>query len=132
MSGCLQERGWDAKANDDGSYDTQVLPDQAEPYEADRQDCLKETGYAGEPEPLSRAELADWYQELLVTAECARGLGYDIADAPSAQVFLDQVEGGELDGLWGPYPSNLSATDFAELEAACPQPGAAEGLVQAF
>ncbi|WP_395245564.1 hypothetical protein ACGGZK_07045 [Agromyces sp. MMS24-K17] len=132
MSSCLQEHGWDSKANDDGSFDTEVRPEQAEPYEHDRKACAEETGYADDPEPLSREQLAAWYGELLVTAECVRGLGYDIEEAPSVQVFIDQFEGGELDGLWGPYPNGISATAFEQLESECPQPGADDTPAQSF
>ena len=132
MIGCLQDRGWDAQANGEDSYRVDVPPQQSDRYDQDRSECMDETGYASAPPPLSRADLEVWYQELLVTAECVRGRGYQIQEAPSMQTFLDQVESREVDGLWGPYPGGLSASDWAELEVACPQPGAEEAPQQSF
>jgi len=123
MVNCLAAKGWDVQRNPDGTYSSRYPDEQSDQYDADVAACRAQFGY--EELAVTEEQASNFYDKLVASAECLRGLGYDISDPPSRQSYVETLVGGELPD-WAPYTELLemagSAAEVQEAEAACPQP----------
>lgn len=119
---CMEERGWNATYDEsDGSMEVEGVPDsQRAQNKADHDECMAAAGMDAPPPPLDDDQLAQLYAHELETAECLRGFGVDVAEAPSEQVFEDTYNSG---GAWSAYASvgQVDEKAWQQYERACPQ-----------
>lgn len=122
MARCLNDKGWDVKPAADGGFETDTVPaEQMEQFQADIEACQGEHGYSNDlvytPERAER-----YFDASLEAAECLRDLGYEIADPPSRQAFVEALVNDEPPP-WYPHHEAMAAGGLlSELEAECPQP----------
>jgi hypothetical protein len=124
MAACLEEYGWDAEASVDGGLDYNVPEDQREAIEADVERCREETGYNLPDRPFSEEEAVEIYAMYLESAECVEALGYEVAEPPSEEAWVEHFLAGTPPG-WDPYDPNLWGTQLEEnidFYAECPHP----------
>ncbi|HIW62414.1 MAG TPA: hypothetical protein H9881_08160 [Candidatus Stackebrandtia excrementipullorum] len=124
MADCLTDKGWNVTAGSDGSLSAETPTEQYEQYESDREDCSAELGY-DQPLPVRTAEEAEaYFDALLEAADCVRDLGYTVADPPSRQYAVEQIQQPVIDLGWDPYDAvrPLSEETIEEVFTACPEP----------
>lgn len=75
-------------------------------------------------EPPTPSFLREHYAEQMATKRCLEGEGYDIAEPPSEDVFVETYTTSEP---WLPYTSiveiDVSDAEWDRLNEVCPQPG---------
>lgn len=123
---CLREAGWNANLDSDFSITGQVPPEQRSAFERDVTSC--EDAYEREfPRPeLTTADLAAMYERELATVECLERFGIPPSGSPiSQQQYVQEMQTQGFTS-WRAYDAVSPSSDeeFAELEEACPQPGA--------
>lgn len=123
---CLTGRGWTITLTDEGAIDasSETIPaEQYDHYVADTWACNTEVG--------ARFPVDDRQKKLLYTAElqesdCLERLGFDVADAPSLQVFLDEYDSAPWSAMASSSAAALSETmsdaEWQQLNHTCPQP----------
>lgn len=105
---CMREEGVDAELREPFGVSY------AYGFEAVYDKCNEEIDRTMPFPVLSEEEsYAAWVE----AADCLRRLGYDIAQAPSFEVWIE--EGNEN---WDPY-ANVLGDSLGEVHAKCPQPG---------
>lgn len=117
---CLHERGWTEAEYDpaDGGVFVELPAEQADLYRADREECREANPYATPEFTLERAKT--YYDGLVATAECVRGLGYEVPDIPSEEVSVaGLVDDG--DPQWDPFDL-VDDIHFVDVQAECPYP----------
>lgn len=124
---CLRDRGWEiSNVDHEGWVAPGVSEAQFETYQSDVSECTEAHG--GPIEPLENISEARWrqaYADVVESAECLRGQGFDIPETPSFQAWKETyfVNGGADQWVpWGfvPVPS-MSGDEFRTLESICPQ-----------
>ena len=123
---CLREAGWNATLDSDFSITGQVPPEQRSAFERDVTSC--EDAYEREfPKPeLTTADLAAMYERELATVECLERFGIPPSGSPiSQQQYVQEMQSQGFTS-WRAFDAVSPGSDeeFAELEEACPQPGA--------
>ncbi len=111
---CLQEKGYQARVDDQGSG---VMIDGVTDYakaSADSRACVEAVDPARlqPPPPLTADQLRELYRYVVAQTECMRQAGYPVSDPPPFQVWVDS------DRAFDPY-SDLRARgidfDHADL-----------------
>lgn len=127
MVGCLTDKGWKVELDeeDGGVFNPEPIPDeQRDRFLADRQACVEKFGYDQLPR-WTREDAEAYYDALVEAADCVRGLGYPVPEAPSRQTVVENLMNGRLPG-WNPYEDVTrnpeSITEINRVFAECPQP----------
>lgn len=115
LADCLQEAGWDATPNPDGSVVVDHPIEQTSAYEAAANACLADLDTQTSPD--SEATLRPYYKSLEESAACLTGLGYEVAAAPTYESWAETAP----EDRWTPYLSLPEDSLLSALEA-CPQP----------
>jgi hypothetical protein len=119
---CLRQKGWDVEIEWDGGViaDSESIPIAQEPiYSADSADCLAqvETVFA-----VDFAGKRALYEAEVKTRDCLILNGYDIPEAPTEQVYVDNYD---VD-LWMAWSyvnlRNMDEASYRALNTLCPQP----------
>lgn len=125
VASCLRESGWAVDFSEsDGSYEVAGVPEaQASQLQADELACGEE--FLPEAVGVSEVTPEQWtqmYAAELEVAECLRGEGYDVPEAPTEQAFVDSYVSGTGEP-WSPYASvpALGDSEWNRLNTACPQ-----------
>jgi hypothetical protein len=126
MVRCMRDKGWDTFAVRGGGIGTRGVPDeQMDQYRADEEKCYADLGFGvGQPPTVTRGEAEELYDVLLEVADCVRGLGYSVPEAPSRQAFVEQLISYPIPE-WHPYDVLYETADTASIqqaEAQCPIP----------
>lgn len=118
MAGCLQEKGWNVEAHEEtnsfGNVDG-LLPEQAERYQEDSDECLAEFGYDPAPPPITPERAEVIYEVMLEVAQCIRDLGFHVPEAPSKQAWVEERVREGI-GPWHPYDALVKVNSDAEAE----------------
>lgn len=122
VAACLQDQGFNATANADGSWEVETTSAQATSLDMAEYTCVAQ--YPLDPEqtrPLTSDQKDVVADYLLVTlVQCLEAEGHPVDDVPSRETFL----AGYTDSPpWNPYNELLpvlSNAELATLEAACP------------
>lgn len=117
VSQCLQDKGWNAEAGDDGGVGVAVPKEQAEKYELDEAECWA-TVETPTFDDLSSADRSDFYDRLVALRGCLLDFGLTLPPPPSFQAWVD------MEGAWSPYidiDPTVMQDSYEEIEAACPQ-----------
>lgn len=116
---CLAREGIPATRTEEGfgvgegvSQDALVRADES---------CRENLGPQPEPPPLSEAELRGLYRLHVEAKQCLEGLGEEISEPPSEEVWIDEYRSGLPP--WSPF---LDVADVASVEGRCPQPDLAD------
>jgi len=106
---CLKSRGIDAEV--ENGFGVLFTDPTGTAYE----ECQAKVDELMPPHPLmsDRENYEAWVQ----AAECIRDLGFDVAETPSFEVWVE-----DRGKNWNPYDDLLGET-FWEVHAICPQPG---------
>lgn len=120
MVDCLTEAGWEVDYDElTRSYGNHFAEGQIEPFTAAQAECR-----AGldEPEnvPFSDQQLSEIYEYELWLAQCLRGEGLSIPEAPTEQVFAERYVGTDPWFAWR-FVEVGSEGVYRELLEACPQ-----------
>ncbi len=110
---CLSDLGWDARLVN-GAIEVEVPDEQAQQYESDSLDCLRETGIDPDA-PLTEKQYRaayGWSKEL---AECLEGAGWPVPPTPSFEVFRDTYD----EDPWLPW-SFVEGKDLGRAGELCP------------
>jgi hypothetical protein len=126
MVACLMAKGWDVRTTGDGGFapPAAIPAAQYERWLAEVDACRERFGY--NDVTVTPAMASSFYDKLVASAECLRGLGYGVSQPPSRQAFVEQFAHGEIPG-WAPYVELAAmlggpGPEFAAVERACPQP----------
>lgn len=116
FAACMNAKGWDARVEDDGVVSSSPA-DQNEQFLADGQSCATFANPLAATAPTPQ-QLQVQYANLLEAQKCITELGYETPAAPDETTFLATL------GTWSPFAAlpDISATEFAQIEQACPQP----------
>jgi hypothetical protein len=97
---CVEEHGFEASSYQGFGVQVEYSgADQGELASRVEGECWEEVAQRfPEPPPLS---LEATYHYLLDVADCLRGLGHEVADAPSLDAYLDQAAAQQP--TWDPY-----------------------------
>ncbi len=119
---CLLGKGWDVTADEQG-YGVDNLPSaQVEQYQADNEECMRETGADQiEPPTLTDERLAEFYSHEEETADCLRARGHEIPQLPSLQTFADGYRQGNPWSAYAFIETSVSEDEWNVLIQACPQ-----------
>jgi hypothetical protein len=126
MARCLSAKGWAVQRDAGGGWSTisGVPAEQVNQFDSDVVDCKAEFGYDKKLE-ITAKQAEGFYDKLVASAECLRGLGFEISEPPSRQAFVETLVGGELPA-WAPYSQLIqmgaSRDEFETAEKECPQP----------
>lgn len=112
QSACLTERGWEVSIASDGAIQASVPDEQMDVYRQDIADCGE--GLLPDPATFSDEQWSEMYAAVMDSADCLAEQGYEAADRPSLQLFI------QIEGDWSPY-SDIDTYDFERLESLCPQ-----------
>lgn len=116
---CVEEHGFEASSYE--GFGVQVVyagEEQEELVSRIEGECWEEVEQRfPAPPPLS---LEETYYYLLDVADCLRGLGYDIPEAPSLDAYLDQAAAQTR--TWDPYGhlSQRGVDTYALQREGCP------------
>ena len=115
---CLQDRGWDVTITDDNAIAASVPSDQLTVYQRDLDECAE--GLLPDKAAFTQQQWSEAYAAANETADCLAEQGYEIAERPSLQTFI------ENNGDWSVYADLLDQgiimnSDVSTLEASCPQ-----------
>lgn len=114
---CLNEAGWAASVDDDGSVNVQVPIEQAEAYEEASATCWGSIRLPSFSETTD-GERERVYTEFIAIRECILDLEIQLPAAPTYQAWVD---GG---GSWAPHgdiPREELSLRFDEIMEKCPQ-----------
>jgi hypothetical protein len=118
---CLETRGYTVEVDlEESSLDFTLGNDQRQAdAQAALQDCQREIDPARlePPPPLSAEQLREWYQFVLNEVECLQIAGYELADVPPEQVFVD------TEAAWDPYQALIDTGNAAppDVISSCQQ-----------
>jgi len=122
---CLNDRGWETEIlPGSNTYRTVVPPEQMDRYNADIEECQAEIGVDMSPPQVTPQEASKLYDILLEVADCVRGLGYHVPEAPSRQSFVDDLVSYPVPS-WHPYDpvyESGGSAGIQRVEAECPIP----------
>lgn len=126
VTACLQDRGWDAVATFDntvtsGDPKTGIPPEQLTAYQAAEQECIDELGY-GEPRTPTTEQLREMYQLDIAERECMIDLGFDIAELPSEQVYIETFGTASGWDIGQQVPVFPTQQEYQRVWTACPPP----------
>lgn len=121
---CMVDRGWElTRVGDtwlDGFESGGIPEEQWDAYQADDQECGEISGRADLGAPsVSVEEAGSLYDLFIGVADCVRGLGYDVPEAPSRQAFVDGLVSYPIP-IW--HPHELNGVWRPDLEEECPVP----------
>lgn len=124
---CISDRGWaQVQLNENGEISGLVPEEQQDAYSEDLDACWAEAN-ARYPFPeVTEDSLRERYALEVETRECLIDEGYTIAEPPSVDVWIDQMN--HLDeNVWLPYgeiqfSSTFDSTKLPELYEKCPDP----------
>lgn len=118
---CLAPKGWDVNTSGDGFRST-VPAEQHDRYELDNATCRAQLEFGTFATP---AMGAGWYDQVVASADCLRGLGYPISEAPSRETYVEQLVEWQLPD-WDPYAEVFTAaggpSGVRDAQSACPAP----------
>ncbi|MFC8596881.1 hypothetical protein [Isoptericola sp. NPDC057191] len=124
---CITERGWaQVQLTDDGEISGLVPEEQQDAYSKDLDACWAEAN-ARYPFPeVTEDSLRERYALEVETRSCLMDEGYTIAEPPSVDVWIDQMNHPDGD-VWLPYAelqfsSTFDSTKLPELYEKCPDP----------
>ncbi len=115
---CLQDQGFPVRLDPSGSgFDFTAVPPEQNQLAFAASIACKEGLHLPAPTPPNTDQRREQLAYLTLVGECLREHGFDVADPPSLDEFI------ELDGAWSPYGSlpPLDPAAFEELDRACPQ-----------
>lgn len=119
MASCLNDSGWEVEVSEDGGVTATIPEASNDVYSTAVSECAEQLGFDNPP-PMTDEQYGKLYAGLVELSDCLRGEGYTVDDVPSEQAFRD---GAVFDPYGEIYASGeISGADFAELQAACPQP----------
>ncbi|MCA5891877.1 hypothetical protein LEP48_00740 [Isoptericola sp. NEAU-Y5] len=118
---CLREKGWEGVTADAGGLSYETLPrDQAGAFTDDMAACEDAVGPGPYDEPLTRAEVAVVYDRWVDAKACLEGLGHEISEPPSVNVFIDDYLHGD-DGPWSPFAELPAGVALDRVKQTCPE-----------
>ncbi|WP_406245403.1 hypothetical protein ACI7YT_10085 [Microbacterium sp. M] len=115
---CLEDKGWTVEVDAESvQFSVNTVSDEEQlKLEQDDLDCYEELGY--DPNrTLTADEFDELYDQYRDAAECLRGEGFEISDAPSRQVFAETY----YSDAWLPW-DQVDEASFNEALDACPMP----------
>ena len=117
---CLEARGWEVVYYG-GSIESPVLPNEQVPlYHTDREQCVNETGF---DDPYTAEDYHRLYPLEVANHQCLLNHGYDSAEPPSEQQFVDDWLVDSPDRR--PYQSVdlvFQGDDYVAATHVCPPP----------
>jgi hypothetical protein len=130
MFACMRDKGWAVEIEGHGlAGPASGIPDaQRDAYKADLDACTAKLGYNTALPTVEEA--GDYYDKLLASAECLRGLGYEVSEPPSRQLYAETLAGGKFPD-WDPYSDVRSVLTtrggawidtWTEVNKKCPHP----------
>lgn len=120
---CMQDLGWEVEVLADGRIDSSYPTTQRDAFEADYDECTQLAGLDEPLPPLTQEEAAEYFEALLAAAECLEDLGYSVADPPSRELAIEELQKEIIDLGWDPYDSAKSSEDsMTEAYTECPPP----------
>jgi len=118
---CLRERGWEIKLGNqsegEGTFEVVVPPDQERVFAMDSADCRDQIGRFPAP---TREDLEGTYEWLLGQRRCLVNAGFDIAEPPTLEWWLENYNNQETGG-WDPVGDVGHGLDYQRALAACPR-----------
>lgn len=131
LQSCMEQLGWAVTMNEFGGTDTPFTDgDELARFESDSADCQEQAGR--DLSQRTEEEIRQDYQKDLDTLECLRAQGFDMADPPSEESYVEsRLATPPPDDAWLPYgdpaiqdalvSGELTDEDVAALERKCPQ-----------
>lgn len=118
---CAHEKGWEGVEAMTGGFSFDSVPrDQQLALKEDLGVCEKAAGPAPNDEPPSRAEVAVVYHRWIDAKSCLEGLGYEISDPPSLNVYIEDYLHSE-NGPWSPFVDLPRSADLSQVKQTCPE-----------
>lgn len=121
MVSCLTPKGWDVEQVGD-ALQSSVPQEQQDRYQLDIATCQAQLQYGEIVTPPTANER---YDNAVASADCLRGQGYSISEAPSREAYIEQLLAQQLPD-WDPYAEVFTRaggpTGVGAAQAACPQP----------
>lgn len=122
MIACMQESGWEASMDWDGTIiGSEMTKELSDQWIDASLVCGEETGFHdGE---LNDEQVKALYKQETTEAECLRGLGYEIEQPPSLQTYIDTH--ASADQYYAHASLDVAAIGQGEMReayAACPPP----------
>ncbi|WP_395245558.1 hypothetical protein ACGGZK_07015 [Agromyces sp. MMS24-K17] len=128
---CITEKGWEVSLSWDGGIEASsdsVPQAQYDQYRADSDACWAVVD--DKIRNMSPDQIRAAYTQELATRECLTGLGYDVAEPPSEQAFLDDF----FIDRWSAYLAagfgngSLPDDEWRTVVQSCPQPSGGWGV----
>ncbi|MFB9619148.1 hypothetical protein [Brooklawnia cerclae] len=118
---CMVNKGWDVTPSENGGLLSEGDASQTGQFNADWSACNAPIRDAAVPvNEWSQESWDELYQKVLTEAECLQELGYDVQEAPSREVFIEDTIGGHQWTPWGVIVGSTPSPGVDPL-AACPQ-----------
>lgn len=118
---CMHEKGWGDVDAMSGGYSFDGVPRaQQGALNDDLTACETDAGPAPNEEPLSRAEVAVIYERWVDAKTCLEGLGYEISEPPSRNVFIEDYLHSS-GGPWSPFADLPASADLGAVKQTCPE-----------
>ncbi|WP_157000935.1 hypothetical protein [Agromyces laixinhei] len=115
---CMAGLGYEGSIGNDGTITFPPVPDeQHDLFQEDMNSCTEETPYV----PLNDTQVREMYALELENKTCLEGLGYQVEEPPSEDVYIDTYN----TATWWFAIASLDAlptVEFNEAVRACPPP----------
>lgn len=122
---CLADRGFVAVDNGTGGILIESTPAQQGELRVAMKECSRSSlglGPGEEVPPPTEDQVRAYYEALLASAECLRGIGYGVSEPPTFDAYLDEGVAS-----WDPFgevlnQNQLAPAEFQQVTDDCPVP----------
>lgn len=131
LQACMDAKGWNIELDEWGGSDEPFTSqEEVNRFSEESMACQSELGFIGEVP--TEASLRDRYAKDLDTWECLRAQGFEVADPPSVETYIESRLDRDYEGeVWLPYQDEsisqaletggITWEEFIQLEIDCPQ-----------
>ncbi len=112
---CMLDAGWESHEMANGGVIFGAPEGQGTAFADSERECMNSAKIAPTPviSPLTEEEFRQAYDSTVIVRNCLSGAGFDVADPPSIQAYI------EADGEWTPL-AELPPESLLGVEAICP------------
>ncbi len=124
--GCLNDAGWDAEVTWSGSVMSPTFADESQlpAFKAAADECRESSGWnrANDWASWTDTQIDALYDAEVANHECFVGIGFDSAEPPSRQQFMDTFHTRDQYYSFEPGLMTLRPADEPRVLGTCPPP----------
>ena len=125
LAECMTGNGWSVTVTPSGAIETTLPPGQKSAYDTDSKQCRVDHRVGINPGPVPTKELASTeYAAQVRAVQCLRGMGKDVPEMPSYQVFEDAllIEDRIVSVYDLAYDAGMDLSEDQSVRQQCPNP----------